>query len=101
MKRIKIPCVKCRPINEQEYIIVTGFNHSDCYDYLYAVYEIPARVCPERYECIEGYLCTDDTFVDRSEAMEIAKAARQVKDLYNNDNYIALQSYMLKEDHLV
>jgi hypothetical protein len=98
MNRIKTPCVKCRPINDTNEIIVIGPNHSTCYDYLYHAYEMPARVYPDKYECHEGYLCDDDTFVDRVSAMEIAKAANQVKATYNNNDYISLQSYMLKED---
>jgi hypothetical protein len=43
-------------------------------------------------------MCDDDTFVDRFDAMEIAKSAKQVQRAYDNDDYISLLSYMLKED---
>ena len=99
MKKIKMPCIKCRLINtNDEFIVVTGPNHSACYDYLYNAYEMPVRVFPEKYECIEGYMCDDNTFVDRFDAMEIAKSAKQVQHAYENDDYISLLSYMLKED---
>ena len=50
---------------------------------------------PEKYDYVEGFVCNDDTFVDRIEAMTIAKAANQVKSTFRSDNYVSLQSYML------
>ena len=96
VKTIVSPAVKCKPINStQDYVIVTGSCHSNCFEALSFGFDMYVLACPDKYDYAEGYVCDDGTFVDRIEAMTIAKEANQVKSMYKSDDYISLQSYML------
>ncbi len=96
MNTIISPAVKCRQINtNDDYIIVTGYCHADCFEALSFGYDMYVLARPEKYDYVEGFVCSDGSFVDRVNAMDIAKAANQVKSTYNSDDYISLQSYML------
>lgn len=93
---IKSPAIKCRPINTNvDYVIVTGSCHADCFEALSFGYDMYALACPDRYDYVEGYVCSDGQFVDRYEALNIARNNNQLKDLYK-DIEGPLQSFMLK-----
>lgn len=96
VKTIVSPAVKCRPKNStQKHVIVTGSCHANCYEALSFGFDMYVLACPNKYDYVEGFVCNDETFVDRVNAMTIAKAANQVKSMYKSDDYISLQSYML------
>ena len=94
---VKSPCVRCRRIDtDMDYIYATGSSHAECYDYLYYAHDMYVRAWPEKYDAKEGFLCNDNTFVDREEAFDIAKAMDQLKDSYDKIEQGVLQSFMLK-----
>lgn len=96
MLTIISPGVKCRPIHTTaDYIVVTGHCHADCFEALRFGYEMYVLAKPDQYDYIEGFVCSDGSFVDRFEALSIAKNNNQLKDSYKN-NEGALQSFMLK-----
>lgn len=74
-----------------------GYSHDDAYNYAAGAYDLYLRCIPEC--CREGYLISDGSFRDRHEALQIAKDANQLKDMYNNATVYDLYSYMLKEDY--
>lgn len=96
MKKIQSACIRYKKPGSNVFDYASSYCHSDCYDYVYNAFGIPVRLDPQRYSVTEGFMCDDGTFVDRVDAMDIAKAANQVKRTYNSDDYIALQSYMLE-----
>ena len=72
-----------------DYVIVTGSCHADCFEALSFGYDMYALARPERYDYVEGYVCSDGQFVDRYEAAEIAYNANQISQplsiLYSED----------------
>ncbi len=96
MKKIQSACIRYKKPGNETFDYASDYCHSACYDYVYNAFGIPVRLNPDQYSVIEGFMCDDGTFVDRIDAMDIAKAANQVKKIYNSDDYIALQSYMLE-----
>ena len=90
------PAVKCRPINTTvDYVIVTGHCHADCFEGLSFGHDMYVLAQPDRYDYVEGYVCSDGVFVDRFDALIIAKDNNQLKSLYQ-DIEGPLQSFMLK-----
>lgn len=96
MKKIQSACIRYKKPGNETFDYASDYCHSACYDYVYNAFGIPVRLDPNQYSVTEGFMCDDGTFVDRIDAMDIAKAANQVKKMYNSDDYIALQSYMLE-----
>lgn len=91
---IKSPAIQFKPCKLSEFITVEEFCHQACYDYIRGAYEIYAQTFPEKYNVIEGYTLTDGSFVDRFEAMKIAKVTDAVVDVYKDDDM--LFSYKIK-----
>ena len=78
-------------------MLFMGNSHNDAYDYAAGAYDLYLRCQPEC--CREGYFVSDGSFKDRHEALQIAKDAGQLKELYNNATVCDLYSYMLKENY--
>lgn len=74
-----------------------GNSHNDAYDYAAGAYDLYLRCQPEC--CREGYFVSDGSFVDRIDAMKIAREAKQLKSMYDDPTIDYLNSYMLKEDY--
>lgn len=92
---IKCACVKYRELGSVDtYKYMEGNSHTNCYDALVMI-DIYARVRPEKYDVIEGFMCTDNRFVDRVEAMKIARKHDLLKDSYKNTDSPILYSYMV------
>ena len=94
MQAIKLPAIQFRLPPENDIHLIEDTCHQACYDYIREAYEIYAQIYPERYAVTEGFTLTDGSFVDRLEAMKIAKVNNQVRDCYANDDM--LFSYKLK-----
>jgi len=80
------------PVNVNKGIIFYGFRHLQCIRQLNNVLGLKS-VQTDVGEYIQGFLTSKNRFVDREEAMEIAKSAKQVirknssPRLYSEDLY--------------
>lgn len=95
MVYIKSPAIEFRLPPENDLIVVEGYCHQACYDYIREAYEIYALTSPEKYDVTEGFTLTDGSFVDRFEAMKVAKATDAVVDMYKDEDM--LFSYKIKK----
>lgn len=69
--------ILCSAINHNG-TIVCGYRHGDCYDILRSlVPNITEDEEPDR--SMQGFLTSENRFVDRKEAWKIAKANNQIK----------------------
>lgn len=92
---IRSACVRYKHIGSTEpYNYMEGSSHTNCYDTL-CLMDLYVRVSPEKFDVTEGFLCDDNRFVDRMEAMKIARKYNQLKDAYKNTDSIILYSYMV------
>lgn len=93
--RIISACVRYKKIGTAEpYSYMEGNSHCNCYDTLCCM-DIFARVSPEKFDVTEGFMCEDNQFVDRIEAMKIAKKYDQLKNEYKDTDSSVLYSYMV------
>ena len=70
---------KSQPYNISSGFVVSGRRHSDCYSTLTILgYELDTN-----YTDIQGFVTSDNLFVDRHEAFEIAVKSGQVEDREN------------------
>ena len=93
MHYIKSPAIQFRLPPENTIHMVEDYCHQACYDYIRNAYEIYAQTYPDKYNVIEGFTLTDGSFVDRFEAMIIAKEMHQVGNTYHDRKQ--LESYMI------
>lgn len=92
---IRSACVRYKKLGTTEsYQYMEGHSHTICYDVL-VLLDIYARVSPEKYDVTEGFMCIDNRFVDRIEAMKIAKKYNLLKDSYRDTDSPNLYSYMV------
>ena len=92
---IKSACVRYKKVGTTDsYNYMEDTSHCKCYDTL-CMMDIYVRVSPEKFDVAEGFLCDDNRFVDRIEAMKIARKYNQLKDMYKNTDSIILYSYMV------
>lgn len=71
--------ILCSAINVND-IVVCGRRHSDCYDTLNRIRvscDVIVKHVPDRKE--QGFLTSNNRFVDRVEAWKIAKYNNQIK----------------------
>ena len=67
---------KGQPRNIKEGIVITGRRHSDCYNTLICLdYDMI-----KNYEDIQGFLTSNNRFVDRKEAYRIALESGQIEE---------------------
>jgi hypothetical protein len=77
------------PKNIEKGVVIGGWRHHNCFS-TYAA--LSGNRTPLDYEpAVQGFLTSDDRFVDRREAAKIALAAGQVKEelkvLFSEDLY--------------
>lgn len=72
------------PKNIDEGIVVFGLRHNHCFELLSALY--PNKEYISR--CEQGFLTTDNRFVDREEASKIAIESGQIEKCKYTDNYL-------------
>lgn len=89
MEKIKCAAIKYRPLATMKEDVVTGPNHAECINY-FAFVELYANERDMEFET-QGFMTTEDRFVDRREAYKIAKAAGQL--LIDREYYEQLESY--------
>ena len=89
MEKIKCAAIKYRPLATMKEDIVTGPNHAECINY-FMLAELYANERDMGFET-QGFMTTEDRFVDRKEAYKIAKAAGQL--LIEKEYYEQLDSY--------
>lgn len=93
--KIRSACVKFKKIGtSDDYTYMEGSSHCNCYDTL-CMMNIFVRVSPEKYDVTEGFILEDNRFVDRLEAMKIAKKHNLLKSTWKNTNEVSLKSYMI------
>ncbi len=90
-----MPTAKYRPINIDTGLVVEGHRHADVIRTM--VNLLGKRTCQFGEDCagesVQGFVTNKNRFVDRSEAMQIARAANQVisdttfQELYSEDLY--------------
>lgn len=90
MEKIKCAAIKYKLKGTTEYSYMCGMNHGACIGYFSAM-DIPVSKRDIQNE-VQGFMTTRDRFVDRREAMFIARAANQLK-LPSYDNLDRLESY--------
>jgi hypothetical protein len=83
MNKITCAAIKYRAKGEQKFKVVTGRSHADCFKVL-ASMNLYSSMRDMDVET-QGFLSSESGFVNREEALSIAKAARQVSDDYNRD----------------
>ena len=70
-----ILCAAVKIRIDHEAIIISGYRHGDCFNVIH-------KLCYNKYiaqsECEQGFLTSSGRFVDRIEAMVIAKQADQL-----------------------
>ena len=94
MERIKSACVRCQRKETKNFNYATGYDHSSCYDYLVRDLGTNPQY-DSRYDVEEGFILENGEFVDRMKAMQIAKEAGQLVDIYQDGDYPLLYSYMV------
>lgn len=95
MNEIKFACVRCKRKGDSDYVYTVGLNHTQCYESLTFAYDMYPTVDPHLYDCEEGFLLKDETFVDRYDAMKIAKETDQLLPSYKHTESLQLFSYMI------
>ena len=80
-----LPTSSFRPKNVDKGVVVCGHRHHNCIDIVKTIGGLRSVVNgPDSVgEMIEGFLTSDNRFVDRMESMEIAQSQNQVKQLHN------------------
>jgi hypothetical protein len=69
-----------RPKNVDKGVVVCGHRHHNCIDIMKTIGGLRSVIIGEM---TEGFLTSDNRFVDRMEAMEIAVSQNQVTQLHN------------------
>lgn len=77
LKRDDIPAGHYLPTNCESGIVFAGRNHMQC---LYQMVVLSGKTQAEVGEYTQGFLTNKNRFVERKEAMKIAKKAGQVGD---------------------
>jgi hypothetical protein len=90
-----MPTAKYRPVNIEAGLVVEGHRHADVIRTM--VNLLGKRTCEFGEDCagesVQGFITNKNRFVDRSEAMVIARAANQIisdttfPELYSEDLY--------------
>lgn len=86
------PTAKILPVNVKEGVVVAGMRHGHCIHSFVALTG-KRSVLPECGEYTQGFITSKDRFVDRKEAMKIARESGQVtkqqsfEELYSEDLY--------------
>lgn len=81
-----------QPLNIDEGYVICGRRHHNC---IYTNYCITGNRNADYAEIVQGFITTDDKFVDRADALLIARSAGQILDeaevrgkhLYSEDLY--------------
>jgi hypothetical protein len=89
LKKNDFPSTHLRPKNIVSGIVFTGRSHLRC---LYQVVAMTGLKQAEHGDFVEGFITSEDRFVERAEAAQIALASGQIKklqysstDLYSED----------------
>lgn len=96
MGPIKSACVRWKKKGSKEYNFIDGYCHDECYNYISCCYNEYPRV-DDRYDVEEGFLTVDGQFVNRSDAVKVAKENNQMLPGYNNVDKLCSQMIFYKE----
>lgn len=77
MEKIKCAAIKYRLRGTRDFSYLCGMSHGDCIN-LFSAMDIPVKKRDIPFE-VQGFMTTRDRFVDRREAMFVARAANQLK----------------------
>ena len=89
MEKIKSAAIKYRKKGSKEFEYVTGYSHSACIDYFSCI-ELHSIDRDMEVE-VQGFMTTEDRFVDRVEALKIATNANQLQYHTTSRNYLISQ----------
>lgn len=90
MEKIKCAAIKYKRLDTGKEDIIRGHNHAVCMEYFYYAFNLDESNRDMEFE-VQGFVTTEGRFVDRQEAYQIAKEAKQLK--YNLENVDWLDSY--------
>lgn len=77
MEKIKCAAIKYRLKDAKEFSYLCAMSHGDCIG-LFSAMGLPVKKRDISKE-VQGFMTTRDRFVDRKEAMFVARAANQLK----------------------
>ena len=77
---------------------VCGLRHSDCYATLFDLNKELSKKARANSAVVEGFLTTDNEFLDRYEAYEHAKACGQIPAQLRYDKWIKHETALYSED---
>jgi hypothetical protein len=66
--------IKSAAIQTSDGQVFTGINHSQC------LVDMKEKKIPRRGRCVQGFITSEDIFVTRKNAVQIAIDAGQIKD---------------------
>lgn len=78
MEKIKCAALRFYLEPSGEEVIVVGMNHANCFMMAHEQYQLQFHDRNKERDT-QGFMTTTDRFVDRSEALEIAKKNNQLK----------------------
>lgn len=87
VEKIKSAAIKYRKNGDTEFKYATGMSHSQCINYFSCI-ELRSNMRDMDAE-VQGFMTSEDRFVDRVEALAIAKKAGQVSKYYTRDYLIS------------
>ena len=89
MEKIKSAAINYRKKGSKEFEYVTGYSHAACIDY-FGLIELHSIDRDMEVE-VQGFMTTEDRFVDRVEALKIATKANQLQYTLTSRNYLISQ----------
>ena len=75
-----------QPTNISKGFVIAGRRHHNCVTTLAILAKISGFERTSRYKETQGFLTSDDRFVDRKEAAKIAMRSGQVRELKHREN---------------
>ena len=85
-KIFKNAAVKFKLSPQHKPFIVEGMSHVACHEKIKAKYAANTIKFPDHFEVEEGYIFLNGEFIDRQEAMRLAKSIGIIKDCYMDED---------------
>lgn len=81
----KEAAVKFRLTPDSKSWMITGSSHTVCHEKIKAKYAANTMKFPDVFQVEEGYILNNGMFVNRLDAMKVAKSANIIKESYIDD----------------
>ena len=85
-KIFKNAAVRFKLSPQSKPFIIEGISHVACHEKIKAKYAANTMKFPNTFEVEEGYIFLNGEFIDRQEAMRLAKSVDIIKDYYIDDD---------------